>query len=82
MEDQPANIEQQVRQLIMDYISNPNAIILAITPANIDFSTSDAVKFAKEVDPEGLFFLISKNSNSVSSSNFVHLLDLYEKNQR
>jgi dynamin 1-like protein len=38
----------------MHYISNPNAIILAITPANIDFSTSEAVKFAKEVDPEGL----------------------------
>lgn len=38
----------------MHYISNPNAIILAITPANVDFSTSEAVKFAKEVDPEGL----------------------------
>jgi hypothetical protein len=37
----------------MYYISNPNAIILAITPANVDFSTSEAVKFAKEVDPEG-----------------------------
>lgn len=37
----------------MHYISNPNAIILAITPANVDFSTSEAVKFAKEVDPEG-----------------------------
>ncbi len=41
----------------MYYISNPNAIILAITPANVDFSTSEAVKFAKEVDPEGLTFL-------------------------
>lgn len=39
----------------MHYISNPNAIILAITPANVDFSTSEAVKFAKEVDPEGYF---------------------------
>lgn len=53
MEDQPADIENQVRNLIMYYISNPNAIILAITPANVDFSTSEAVKFAKEVDPEG-----------------------------
>ncbi|UJR08254.1 hypothetical protein I4U23_012527 [Adineta vaga] len=53
VEDQPADIEQQVRNLITYYISNPNAIILAITPANIDFSTSEAVKFAKEVDPEG-----------------------------
>jgi dynamin 1-like protein len=39
----------------MYYISNPNAIILAITPANVDFSTSEAVKFAKEVDPEGFY---------------------------
>lgn len=47
----------------MHYISNPNAIILAITPANVDFSTSEAVKFAKEVDPEGLFSLtICKNN--------------------
>ncbi|CAF3703427.1 unnamed protein product [Rotaria sp. Silwood1] len=53
VDDQPVDIEHQVRNLIMDYISNPNAIILAITPANVDFSTSEAVKFAKEVDPEG-----------------------------
>ncbi|CAF1123738.1 unnamed protein product [Rotaria magnacalcarata] len=53
VEDQPLDIENQVRNLIMYYISNPNAIILAITPANVDFSTSEAVKFAKEVDPEG-----------------------------
>ena len=57
MEDQPADIEKQIRNLIMHYISNPNAIILAITPANVDFSTSEAVKFAKEVDPEGFYFL-------------------------
>ncbi|CAF0924474.1 unnamed protein product [Adineta steineri] len=53
VEDQPVDIEKQVRDLIMHYISNPNAIILAITPANVDFSTSEAVKFAKEVDPDG-----------------------------
>ena len=62
VEDQPVDIEQQVRNLIMHYISNPNAIILAITPANIDFSTSEAVKFAKEVDPEGLFSVYSSCS--------------------
>jgi len=53
VDDQPADIENQVRDLILHYISNPNAIILAITPANVDFSTSEAVKYAKEVDPEG-----------------------------
>lgn len=49
----------QVRDLIMNYIGNPNSIILAITPANQDFATSEPLKLAREVDPEGyrLFFL-------------------------
>ena len=33
----------------------PNCIILAITPANQDIATSDAIKIAREVDPAGLF---------------------------
>jgi len=51
--DQPMDIEQQIRQLILQYIRNPNSIILAVTPANIDLATSEALKIAKEVDPEG-----------------------------
>jgi dynamin 1-like protein len=51
--DQPHDIEQQIRLLILQYISNPNSIILAVTPANIDLATSEALKLAKEVDPEG-----------------------------
>jgi hypothetical protein len=31
----------------------PNSIILAISPANQDIATSDAIKLAKEVDPTG-----------------------------
>ncbi|CAJ0574067.1 unnamed protein product, partial [Mesorhabditis spiculigera] len=52
--DQPTNIEEQIRDMIMLYISNPNSIILAVTPANSDLATSDALKLAKDVDPEGL----------------------------
>lgn len=33
----------------------PNSIILAISPANQDIATSDAIKLAKEVDPSGEF---------------------------
>ncbi|MBA0823663.1 hypothetical protein Goarm_020381, partial [Gossypium armourianum] len=33
--------------------SKPNCIILAITPANQDIATSDAIKLAREVDPSG-----------------------------
>jgi replication fork clamp-binding protein CrfC len=49
--DQPENIDQLVRNLLLDYASNPNAIILAITPGNSDIANSDALKLAKEVDP-------------------------------
>ncbi|EFO21103.2 DRP-1 protein [Loa loa] len=51
--DQPTDIEVQVRELIMNYIGNPNSIILAVTPANQDFATSEPLKLAREVDPEG-----------------------------
>lgn len=33
----------------------PNCIILAITPANQDLATSDAIKISREVDPTGNF---------------------------
>uniref|UniRef100_A0A8D0GL76 dynamin GTPase n=1 Tax=Sphenodon punctatus TaxID=8508 RepID=A0A8D0GL76_SPHPU len=52
--DQPADIEQQVREMIMQFISRENCLILAVTPANTDLANSDALKLAKEVDPQGL----------------------------
>lgn len=51
--DQPPDIEYQIRKLMMKYIENPNCIILVVTPANGDIATSEAIKFAKEVDPDG-----------------------------
>lgn len=51
--DQPEDIETQIEKLALQYIENPNTIILAITPANNDFSTSDAIKLARKVDREG-----------------------------
>jgi hypothetical protein len=33
----------------------PNSIILAVSPANQDIATSDAIKIAREVDPQGNF---------------------------
>jgi hypothetical protein len=35
------------------FITKDNCIILAVTPANIDLANSDALKLAKEVDPQG-----------------------------
>eukprot|EP00026_Physarum_polycephalum_P003565 Phypoly_transcript_03578.p1 GENE.Phypoly_transcript_03578~~Phypoly_transcript_03578.p1 ORF type:complete len:535 (+),score=118.20 Phypoly_transcript_03578:792-2396(+) len=51
--DQPQDIEEQIRKMVHDVIANPNAIILAVHAANQDLATSDALKLAREVDPEG-----------------------------
>ncbi|EIE79645.1 hypothetical protein RO3G_04350 [Rhizopus delemar RA 99-880] len=51
--DQPIDIEKQIRSLVMDYTSNPNSIILAVSPANADLVNSDSLKIARQVDPEG-----------------------------
>lgn len=52
--DQPVDIEHQIREMLMTYIKRENCLILAVTSANQDLATSDALKLAKEVDPEGL----------------------------
>ncbi|XP_051237604.1 dynamin-1-like protein isoform X3 [Dicentrarchus labrax] len=51
--DQPKDIEIQIKELILKYISNPNSIILAVTAANTDMATSEALKVAREVDTDG-----------------------------
>jgi len=53
MPGQPEDIEQQSKNLIIEYIKNPQAIILAVSPANADMATSDSIKLAREVDPDG-----------------------------
>ena len=52
--DQPGDIERQIRNLVTDYISKPNSVILAVSPANVDLANSDALKLARSVDPRGL----------------------------
>uniref|UniRef100_A0A8D3DFK9 Interferon-induced GTP-binding protein Mx n=1 Tax=Scophthalmus maximus TaxID=52904 RepID=A0A8D3DFK9_SCOMX len=52
--DQPADIEQQIREMIMQFITRESCLILAVTPANSDLANSDALKLSKEVDPQGL----------------------------
>ncbi|KAJ1948537.1 Dynamin- GTPase protein [Linderina macrospora] len=51
--DQPADIEVQTRELVLDYISKPNSVIVAISPANVDIVNSESLKMAREVDPDG-----------------------------
>ncbi|KAI9010508.1 Dynamin central region-domain-containing protein [Phycomyces nitens] len=52
--DQPKDIERQIQDMILKYITKPNAIILAVTSANTDLANSAGLKLARDVDPEGL----------------------------
>ncbi|KAL3228972.1 Vacuolar protein sorting-associated protein 1 [Nakaseomyces bracarensis] len=51
--DQPPDIEKQIKDMLLKYISKPNAIILSVNAANTDLANSDGLKLAREVDPEG-----------------------------
>ncbi|KAF8555861.1 hypothetical protein OG21DRAFT_1410225 [Imleria badia] len=51
--DQPSDIERQIRNLVTEYISAQNSVILAVSPANVDLANSDSLKLARSVDPQG-----------------------------
>jgi hypothetical protein len=40
---------QDLEDMCKQYIKGDNAIILAVSPANADLATSDALRLAKEV---------------------------------
>ncbi|XP_078134378.1 dynamin-2 isoform X2 [Sander vitreus] len=52
--DQPHDIEHQIRDMLLQFITKESCLILAVTPANTDLANSDALKISKEVDPQGL----------------------------
>ena len=41
--------------MLMQFISKETCLILAVTPANTDLATSDALQLTRQVDPEGNF---------------------------
>ncbi|GFP83568.1 dynamin-related protein 1c [Phtheirospermum japonicum] len=49
----PDSIVEDIENMVRSYVVKPNCIILAISPANQDIATSDAIKLAREVDPTG-----------------------------
>ncbi|KDR80911.1 hypothetical protein GALMADRAFT_241433 [Galerina marginata CBS 339.88] len=51
--DQPSDIERQIRNLVLDYITKPNSVILAVSPANVDLANSESLKLARSVDSQG-----------------------------
>ncbi|KAH6790384.1 DYNAMIN-like 1C [Perilla frutescens var. frutescens] len=53
VEGQQESIVQDIEMMVRSYVEKENCIILAISPANQDIATSDAIKLAREVDPTG-----------------------------
>ncbi|KAA0702286.1 Mx Interferon-inducible [Triplophysa tibetana] len=50
---QPADIGEQIKSLILSFISKSATINLVVVPCNIDIATTEALRMAQEVDPEG-----------------------------
>ncbi|XP_042608957.1 interferon-induced GTP-binding protein Mx3-like isoform X2 [Cyprinus carpio] len=50
---QPEDIGEQIKRLIIKFIEKQETINLVVVPCNIDIATTEALKMAQEVDPEG-----------------------------
>jgi dynamin 1-like protein len=46
-------VERRLRALALSYARDPAALLLAVTPADADVATSDALQLAREADPAG-----------------------------
>ncbi|KAJ0837381.1 putative dynamin central domain, dynamin, GTPase region, GTPase effector domain, Dynamin superfamily [Helianthus annuus] len=53
VDGQSDSIVKEIENLVRSYIEKPNCIILAVSPANQDLATSDAIQISREVDPKG-----------------------------
>ncbi|XP_070301235.1 interferon-induced GTP-binding protein Mx2 isoform X2 [Salvelinus sp. IW2-2015] len=50
---QPENIGEQIKRLIRKFITKQETINLVVVPCNVDIATTEALKMAQEVDPQG-----------------------------
>ncbi|CAI5950106.1 unnamed protein product [Closterium sp. NIES-64] len=53
IEDQPKDIYNQVKAMIMNYITPKESVILNVLAAEVDFSTCESIVMSQEVDPDG-----------------------------
>ena len=53
LHERPLRNTYNCRALILKFITNPNSIILAVSPANADMATSESLKIARDIDPDG-----------------------------
>uniref|UniRef100_A0A8C7PND5 Dynamin-2 n=1 Tax=Oncorhynchus mykiss TaxID=8022 RepID=A0A8C7PND5_ONCMY len=63
--DQPLDIEHQIRDMLLQFITKESCLILAVTPANQDLANSDALKIAKEVDPQGYIGVVNRSQKDI-----------------
>ncbi|XAR53958.1 hypothetical protein NMG60_11028911 [Bertholletia excelsa] len=77
VEGQPDSIVQDIENMVRSFIEKPNCIILAISPANQDLATSDAIKISREVDPKGerTFGVLTKIDLMDAGTNAVDILE-------
>ncbi|XP_061351246.1 phragmoplastin DRP1C-like isoform X2 [Gastrolobium bilobum] len=77
VEGQQESIVQDIENMVRSYVEKPNCIILAISPANQDIATSDAIKIAREVDPSGerTFGVVTKLDLMDKGTNAVDVLE-------
>ncbi|TYG35741.1 hypothetical protein ES288_D13G006800v1 [Gossypium darwinii] len=50
---QPNNIYEQIRDIIMQYITPKESIILNVLSATVDFSTCESIRMSQQVDKNG-----------------------------
>lgn len=58
LRDQPFETANKIKNIILNYISVPNSIILTVVAANTDYRNDESLKLALQVDPEGLRTLL------------------------
>ncbi|URE19756.1 Kinesin light chain [Musa troglodytarum] len=77
VEGQPESIVRDIEDMVRSYVEKPNCIILAISPANQDIATSDAIKLAREVDPAGerTFGVVTKLDLMDKGTNALDVLE-------
>lgn len=77
VEGQPDTIVEDIENMVRSYVEKPNCIILAISPANQDIATSDAIKLAREVDPSGdrTFGVVTKLDLMDKGTNALDVLE-------
>ncbi|KAJ0970761.1 hypothetical protein J5N97_018720 [Dioscorea zingiberensis] len=77
VEGQPESIVEDIENMVRSYVEKPNSIILAISPANQDIATSDAIKLSREVDPTGerTFGVLTKLDLMDKGTNALEVLE-------